>query len=71
MTAWDSRVEIVSATKLSETTACVIVRFPVLQQYLNVAGALMGAAQVAFHDVCTAWALAVVAKPGFWITQGW
>lgn len=62
--------ELVEATRWSDTTGKIVVRFKVLPEYANVFQSLAGGAHATAHDYGTGWALLTVAKPGFWLSLG-
>ena len=69
--AWLKVVEIVEAEKMSDTTARIVYRFPVLHTYLNPTMALHGGQQAAAFDIGTTWLLALIRKPpNFWMRFG-
>lgn len=68
MLCWFSQVELVAAK--GSDPGELVWRFPVQKEYLNVDQLYAGGAQAAVHDVCTAWALLTVAKPGYWASLG-
>ncbi|KAK5679072.1 hypothetical protein LTS10_008729 [Elasticomyces elasticus] len=68
--AWSQCFQLVEAEKVSNTRARIVVRFPVLKQYLNVAGTLHGGAQSAIHDQCAGMAKPLVERPRFWDSAG-
>ncbi|KAK3650993.1 hypothetical protein LTR56_006044 [Elasticomyces elasticus] len=70
MHAWSQCFELVEAQKLSDTRGRIVVRFPVLKEYLNVAGTLHGGAQSAIHDQCGGMAKSLIERPGFWDSAG-
>ncbi|KAK3657298.1 hypothetical protein LTR56_002438 [Elasticomyces elasticus] len=70
MHAWSQCFELVEAQKLSDTRGRIVVRFPVLKEYLNVAGTLHGGAQSAIHDQCAGMAKSLIERPGFWDSAG-
>nr|POE96481.1 putative esterase f42h10.6 [Quercus suber] len=59
-----------SVTAADFTSQKVTFRFPVLKEYQNPLGTFHGGAQATIFDICTTWALAMIAKPGFWSTMG-
>ncbi len=68
--AWFAQLELLEAKRTSKSTGKLVFRFPVQQEYLQQFQNLAGGAQAAFHDICTAWAMLTIAKPGFWLMTG-
>ena len=68
--AFLNAVKVVDAERLSETTARITYRFPVMQEYLNPSMTLHGGQQAAFYDIGTSWLLYLVRREGFWTNAG-
>lgn len=58
------------ATRLSDTSARIIYRFPVKNEYLNPAGGFHGGAAATFLDVGTSFLISLISRPDYWPKGG-
>ncbi|KAK5120230.1 hypothetical protein LTR85_006436 [Meristemomyces frigidus] len=65
--AWRQDLEIIEAKKLGNSSARIVYRFPVKNEYLNPSGGFHAAT---FLDVGTSFLIHLVSRPGFWPSGG-